>query len=106
MVRPGAIRKLFAKFTSKIILVITRAMVTLGLAQPAVIQASAAYAAATYDIVTPILIQTILATITITLVVIIPSIFSAYIPSDAVCPIGYDFNLADIVESAKGGGIA
>ena len=39
-------------------------------------------------------------------VAIIPAIFNQYIPGDAICPPGYDFNLADAVKGSSPAGVA
>jgi hypothetical protein len=53
----------------------------------------------------PITVDTLLGVLSLALVVLVPAIFSAFIPADAICPKDYPFNLADAVENAPGGGI-
>jgi len=52
----------------------------------------------------PITVEIGLAIISIGLVVLVPAIFSSFVPADAICPNDYPFNLADTVEQLNGGG--
>ena len=57
-----------------------------------------------FQVEVPVIVEVGLGIMTIGLVVIVPAIFSAYIPADAICPKDYPFNLADTVEQLDGGG--
>jgi hypothetical protein len=41
----------------------------------------------------------------LTLIAVIPAIFNAYIPSDAICPEGYPFNLETAVQESSSAGV-